>query len=169
MRALLAVATLLISGSLPAVTAVTGESAPDFALRTTSGEKVRLSEFRGEVVLLTFWADWCGRCNDQLHDLDALQARYAARGLRVLAVNIDRHSDAAREAAARHALLVLHDQDQEVARQYQLGDLPLTMVVDQHGMVRQLDTRYRPKEAARYAAQLAGLLDEILPQTAARN
>lgn len=163
MRALLALATLLTAGSLPAATAVNGQSAPDFALKSAGGRNVRLSELRGEVVVLTFWADWCGRCADQLRDLDALQARYATDGVRVVAVNIDTDSRAARDAAARLDIMILHDQDQEVARQYQLGDLPLTVLVDRHGTVRHVHSRYRAQDAAAWAAEVSGIVAESAP------
>jgi thiol-disulfide isomerase/thioredoxin len=115
---------------------------------------------RGEVVLLSFWAGWCGRCSDQLQQLEQIQKEYAGRGVRVVAVNIDGPATAAREAAARSGVLFLHDSDQSVARQYDLSNLPLTVLVDAHGTVRHVHEKYRGGDAALYDEGLAALLQE---------
>ncbi|MDH4021630.1 MAG: TlpA family protein disulfide reductase [Gammaproteobacteria bacterium] len=165
MRKLLALGLILTATSLPnlaatASNAVAGQPAPDFTLKSTSGENLRLSEWRGEVVLLSFWAAWCGRCTDQLEQLDKLQQQYQAKGVRVVTVNIDRDSQPARDAASRRSLLVLHDGDQSVARQYDLSDLPLTVLMDAHGRVRHVHQKYRGGDAALYDEELAALLAE---------
>lgn len=158
-------AMLLTAHLLPAIAVassavVPGQPAPDFALKNTAGENVRLSESRGDVVLLSFWAGWCGLCSDQLAELDKLQKAYAPRGVRVIAVNIDRDSQPVREAATRLNLLLLHDSDQSVARQYDLEDLPMTVLLDPHGKVRYVHRKYRGSDAALYAEELGALLQE---------
>ena len=158
-------AILLTAQLLPAIvvasgTAVPGQPAPDFALKNTAGDNVRLSESRGDVVLLSFWAGWCGRCSDQLAELEKLQQTYASRGVRVIAVNIDRDSQSVRDAASRLTLLLLHDSDQSVARQYALTDLPMTVLLDPHGKVRYVHQKYRGSDAALYAEELGALLRE---------
>ena len=158
-------AMLLTANFLPALavasgTVVPGQPAPDFALKNAAGENLRLSEWRGEVVVLAFWADWCGRCSDQLQELARLQKQYGERGVRVVAVNIDTDARPAREAAARSGVLVLHDGDQTVARQYDLSNLPLTVLVDAHGKVRHVHEKYRGGDAALYDEELAALLQE---------
>ncbi len=161
MRALLPLTLLLTA--LPALAGdglVIGQAAPDFALKDTAGHNQRLSEWRGDTVLLSFWANWCGRCSDQLEQLQEIQAAYAARGVRVVTVNIDREVEPGRSAANRLKLLVLHDDEQLVGRQYQLTELPLTVVVDAHGTVRHLHQKYRGGDAALYEEELAALLNE---------
>lgn len=158
-------AMLLTASLLPALAVasgnlVPGQPAPDFALKNAAGENLRLSEWKGEVVMLAFWADWCGRCSDQLQELARLQKQYGDRGVRVVAINIDGPATAAREAAARSGVLVLHDADQAVARQYDLANLPLTVLVDAHGTVRHVHEKYRGGDAALYDEELAALLQE---------
>lgn len=165
MRTLPPLVMLLIATSLPALAAaasavVPGHPAPDFALKNTAGDNLRLSESRGEVVLLSFWAGWCGRCTDQLQQLELIQEQYAARGVRVIAINIDHETQPAQDAARRLNLLVLHDSDQSVAREYDLADLPLTVLVDPHGKVRYVHEKYRGGDAALYEEELAALLQE---------
>jgi peroxiredoxin len=164
MRTLL-LAMLLTTNVLPAIAAaasgvVPGQPAPDFALKSTAGDNVRLSESRGDVVLLSFWAGWCGRCSDQLQQLDQLQKAYAARGVRIIAVNIDSPTQPVRDADSRLNLLILHDGDQSVAREYELSDLPLTVLVDPHGKVRYVHEKYRGGDAALYEEELVTLLQE---------
>ncbi len=71
-------------------------AAPDFALKSTAGRNIRLSEYRSEVVALAFWASWCGDCRDQLPALERLQQALAADGLQVLTVSFDDQTEQAR-------------------------------------------------------------------------
>ena len=127
---------LLAAAALAATPLVPGEPPPVDALPGQAGQNVRLSEFRGEVVLLSFWASWCGRCQEQLAELAELQRQHAADGLRVVAVNIEKDGRAAADVARRLGVTVLHDADQDVSRAYDPGKLRLTVLVDAHGLVR---------------------------------
>lgn len=162
-RALL-LAVLLLPVSVPASSGLAGQPAPDFALKNKSGTNYgsnqRLSEYRGQVVLLSFWADWCKRCVDQLETLRELQKRYGEANLRVLAVNIDPDGQPAREAAQRLGITVLHDADQAVVRQYDPSTLPFAVLVDPHGIVRHVHAGYRAEDATTYADELAALILE---------
>lgn len=136
--------------------------APDFALKSTGGENVRLAEFRGQPVLLAFWAEWCATCNGQLAELAGLAARYAGEDLVVLTVNIDDagRREAAASAAARHGLTVLRDDAKAVARAYDLGTLPVTLLIDPDGRIRGTWERYRPDTTREVEAGLARVLAE---------
>ena len=158
--AMLLTATLLPVPAVASGAVVPGEPAPDFALKDAAGKNLRLSEWQGEVVVLAFWAGWCGRCSDQLQVLARLQEQYGERGVRVVAINIDQDGTPAREAAARSPVLVLHDRNQQVARQYDLANLPLTVLVDPHGKVRYVHEKYRGSDAALYDEELTALLAE---------
>jgi len=153
--------TGLLLASLPASPqARPGEAAPDFSLPSLGDGNLRLSEYRGQVVLLAFWASWCGECMEQLPRL-AEQARRAGGGdIQLLAVNIDRASHRAREMAAQFDYPVLFDEEQQVARLYDLRQLPVAILVDAHGRVRHGESRLGRRELDGFLGQLQLLLDE---------
>jgi len=137
-------------------------AAPDFALRSLSDSNVRLSEFFGEVVLVNFWATWCGSCRQQMPQLEELHEKYRRAGLVVLGINIDEERDAAVEmvAALNVSYPILFDTRKEVARAYQLGTLPLTVLIDREGTVRYVAEGFKPGYEKRYTEKLRELLGE---------
>ncbi len=157
---LLTLTALLMPVAVPASSGLTGQPAPDFALKNIAGTNLRLSEYRGQVVLLSFWAAWCNRCTDQLNVLSDLQKRYGEQNLRVLAVSIDSDDQPAREAAKRLGITVLRDADQAVVRQYDPAVLPFAVLLDPHGTVRHVHAGYDAKDAMAYADELAALILE---------
>lgn len=80
---------LALSYSTPVLADEPRSKAPDFSLRTVSGERVKLSDHTGKVVLLSFWATWCSPCKQELPVLQGFLEKHGAEGLAVLAVNID--------------------------------------------------------------------------------
>lgn len=161
---LLAAVLLAPAAAVPAAPGhpLQGRAAPDFALRSIGGPNVRLSEHRGEVVLLSFWGSRCGQCLPQLAALDRLQATYASAGLATLAVDVDEDPAAAREfVAARHfGFPLLLDPDKGVARGYRVDTLPLVVLIDRAGTVREVFRDYRSGAENDYLLRIKALLDE---------
>ena len=77
---------------MSAATQLLGAEAPDFVLKSLSGKNLRLSEYRGDVVMLSFWATWCGDCRAQLDELGAMRDRYQDAGVELLAVSLDQNA-----------------------------------------------------------------------------
>ena len=156
---LAAVATLAGSAHA-AVTAQT--NAPDFTLRSTEGRNLRLQEQRGQVVLINFWASWCGPCKQEMPHLNRLHDKYRSAGLVLLGVNIDDDTRLGTATAARWGIKfpVLLDADKAVTRQYDLGAMPATVLVDRDGRVRYLHRGYREGTEEAYERQIRELLKE---------
>lgn len=115
-----------------------GEAAPDFVLKSASGSNLRLSEYRGEVVVVAFWASWCGDCRGRLEELGMLTERYADLGLRTLAVSLDAERSQARRAAdaMRAPFPVLFDEAGDVGELYAADSIPMVALVDRSGTLR---------------------------------
>ncbi|MDJ0928019.1 MAG: redoxin domain-containing protein [Gammaproteobacteria bacterium] len=159
---LVAVVLFAIVASVQAGSKLVGESAPDFALKSTAGKNLRLSEYRGELVLLTFWSAGCGRCIEQLPQLNRLQDHYADLPVRILSVNLDRKLKRVHEAETDLGLgfPVLLDQRKKVTRRYDPNRLPLTVILDPAGVVRYRHEGFKPGHMDLYFQQLDGLLAE---------
>ena len=138
-----------------------GQSAPDFALPAAAGANVRLSEYRGQPVVLSFWSSQCSLCAGQLAALNRYYGTYRSSGLIVLAVSVDDDPQRAQDYARAHstAFPLLLDRAKVVSRAYGIERLPTTVLIDRSGVVRYLHSDYRAGDAS-YVAQIRALLDD---------
>ena len=166
LRARCVIALLACAGplllSFQASADIVGQPAPDFALRSMKGPSVRLSEHLGEVVIINFWATWCGPCRQEMPLLDELYGKYQQAGLILLSVNIDEAAAPAIEMAQtlKVSYPVLFDTRKDVSRAYDVGAMPLTVLVDRAGVVRYVSEGYKPGYEKRYTEKLRELLNE---------
>ena len=164
--ALLFVFTALIGmvSAQPAIAAlpVVGSRAPDFALKSRAGHNVRLSELRGEVVLINFWASWCGPCRQELPLLEQLYQQYREAGFTLLGVNIDENQANAEDMLQRLGVHfpALFDSDKRVSRLYDVDAMPATLLIDRDGRVRYVHRGYRSGYERKYQEQIRELLKE---------
>jgi peroxiredoxin len=153
--------TVLATSSL-AASDLAGKPAPDFALKSSTGANLRLSEYRGDVVMINFWATWCGPCRQEMPLLDQLYSRYQRVGFSLLGVNID--DDSSRAMDMIHELgvsfPVLFDSRKEVSKLYQVDAMPVTVLVDREGNVRHVHKGYKPGYEEIYLDQIRSLLRE---------
>lgn len=139
-----------------------GQVAPDFALKSSTGENLRLSEYRGNVVMINFWATWCGPCRQEMPLLDELYTRYERVGFSLLGVNIDDDSRRAMQMIEDLGVSfpVLFDARKEVSKLYQVEAMPVTVLVDREGNVRHVHHGYKPGYEDKYLDQVRSLLRE---------
>jgi peroxiredoxin len=123
-----------------------GGQSPDFTLPDLSGQSVTLSKLRGNVVVVDFWATWCGPCKAELPSLQDLYVRYKARGLVVLAVDVGESASLVKTyvSGQNYTFTVLLDSTSEVARRYGVNGIPATFVVDTQGVIRKTTVGYAP-------------------------
>lgn len=146
----------------PAKAAVDESTAPDFTLESLAGEHVRLEELRGQVVLINFWASWCGPCRQEMPVLDRLHQRYQSTGFTVLGINVEGEVAPAKSIVDKTAVTfpVLIDAGQSVSKLYDLKAMPSTVVVDRDGKVRFVHRGYKPGDEEKYVEVVKSLILE---------
>jgi peroxiredoxin len=105
------------------------------------GRAVSLSDYQGKVVLLNFWATWCGPCRIEMPAMEALYRSMQVKGLEILAVSVDQEGVAVTrpfQEAMGLSFPILHDQDYQVGLTYGARTLPMTFAIDRKGVIRQL-------------------------------
>ncbi|MGB5245132.1 MAG: TlpA disulfide reductase family protein [Woeseia sp.] len=152
----------LIAMTSLASSALTGQAAPDFVLKSASGSNLRLSEYRGDVVMINFWATWCGPCRQEMPLLDDLYSRYERVGFKLLGVNIDDDSRRAMKMIEELGVSfpVLFDEQKDVSKLYQVEAMPVTVLVDRNGTVRHVHHGYKPGYEQKYLTEIRSLLRE---------
>jgi peroxiredoxin len=139
-----------------------GQPAPDLVARGLSGENVRVSEHRGEVVVVSFWSGTCNTCRAQLEALDRIAKTYASAGLTVIGVNLDenvaRAEKFARAQDVRFQLLVATAKT--TGREYRIDRLPMLVFVDRAGVLRAAHREFKKRDEDIYVRELRTLLNE---------
>ena len=161
-KLVLGLALSAIAATGLAASGLTGQTAPDFALKSSTGENLRLSEYRGDVVMINFWATWCGPCRQEMPLLDELYTRYQRVGFNLLGVNIDDDSGRAMTMIRELGVTfpVLFDERKEVSKMYDVGAMPVTVIIDRAGQVRYVHHGYKPGYENMYLDQVRSLLRE---------
>ena len=160
LRRLAAAAALLLVAGTATPAIAPSAAAPDFTLRTMNGPNLRLAEQRGRVVMVNFWATWCGPCRQEMPQLDRLYQKYRASGFVLLGVNVDDDTRKAADVAAKLGVSfpVLLDTDKAVSRLYDLSTMPSTVLIDREGKVRYVHRGYLTGYEDNYDKQIRELL-----------
>ena len=153
--ALLAFAFFSPEGGRP----LEGDPAPDFSITLLDGSEVSLSDLRGQVVVLNFWASWCDPCRQEAPSLQEVWETYEGKGVTFLGVSYKDAEDASRAFVQEFGLTYLNGTDprDRISRAYGITGVPETFIIDAEGKIVQFYVgEVRPEELARRLAQLTG-------------
>ncbi|UTW45284.1 TlpA family protein disulfide reductase [bacterium SCSIO 12696] len=152
----------IISLGVIATTVNAADEAPDFTLKSHGGDNLRLAEQRGNVVMLNFWASWCGPCKQEMPLLDELYQRYSRAGFTILGVNVERDTEDALQVLNDIPVTfpILFDTESIVSKAYDVSAMPTTVMIDRDGNIRHLHKGYKPGYEDEYRKQIKQLIRE---------
>jgi peroxiredoxin len=144
------------TGRAPA--AEIGRVAPDFRLARLGGGDLRLSDLRGQVVIVNFWATWCAPCRQEMPEFVRLYRTLHDQGLEIVAVDLQEAEGPVQGFVDEFGMRfpTVFDRSGEVARTYRVNQLPVTLIVDRDGVIRA--TKYGPVTADFLEAELEKVL-----------
>lgn len=159
------VGVLLFAGlliSLPTWSASVSGPAPDFTLKSLGGKNLKLSEMAGNVVLINFWASWCGPCLQEMPLLNDIYKKYEPLGFTILGVNVEENNKNARAFLADRGVdfPILFDSRNSVSQLYDVVAMPTTVMVDRDGNIRFLHKGYKGGDEAQYRKMVKKLVRE---------
>jgi thiol-disulfide isomerase/thioredoxin len=151
--------------ALPAFAASTSSGpAPAFQLSGRGGKAIDLSQFKGQVVMINFWATWCGPCRQEMPLLEDIYKKYKPMGFTLVGVNVEPD---AKDAEAWLGKLskpvtfpVAFDTDSKVSKMYKVAGMPSTVFVDRKGNIRVMHKGYKPGDEDFYLTQIRSMLKE---------
>jgi thiol-disulfide isomerase/thioredoxin len=158
----LCVATAAAAGVAGASQPSPPTPAPDFTLAARDGGKVHLADLKGQVVMVNFWATWCGPCRQEMPLLAQLHSKYEPLGFTLVAVNVEPDSAAAVAWLAQTPVdfPVAFDTANAVAARFGVEGMPSSVFIDRAGNVRYVHRGYKSGDEARYADMIRSLVKE---------
>ena len=145
-----------------AKTEIISGKASNFTLKSRSGKNIKLSELRGQVVMLNFWASWCGPCRKEMPLLEKISKKYKRLGFTLLGVNVEQDSNAAKRYLkdVKVSFPILFDRTNKTSKLYNVSAMPTTILIDRNGNKRFLHKGYKPGYENEYKKQIKKLLRE---------
>ena len=137
--------------------------APGFKLNGRGGKTIDLTQFKGQVVMINFWATWCGPCRQEMPLLEDIHKKYKAMGFTMLGVNVEPDSAAAEAWLTKQKPVtfpIAFDTDSKVSKLYKVAGMPSTVFVDRKGNVRVMHKGYKPGDENFYLTQIRSMLKE---------
>lgn len=136
--------------------------APQFRLASMAGKPVSLNQYKGQVVMINFWASWCGPCRQEMPILEKLSARYKPMGFTMIGVNVEPDSALAANwlKSTPVTFPILFDTKSEVSKLYSVAGMPTTIIVDRKGNLRWMHRGYKSGDENEYLDQIRALVRE---------
>ncbi|GGI76424.1 TlpA family protein disulfide reductase [Shewanella gelidii] len=151
---------MLFTTAANALTA--GENAPDFTLKSMAGDNYKLAEQRGNIILINFWASWCGPCRKEMPVLQKLQDKYQDLGVQVWGINVEQENQAGKDFLAELDLSfpIFFDDENTLSKSYKVEAMPTTVIIDRNGTVRHIFLGYQSGYEKKYAKAIKTLIRE---------
>ena len=139
-----------------------GDIAPDFSLLTLNGESTQLQAERGKVILLSFWATWCGPCRLELPHFEDLQKEFGSDDFTVIAVSADtrKHDIEKFSSELKLSLPLLYDPGLRVNKLYRIQAMPMAFILDHKGKIRHIHKGFKEEFLPLYAEEIKMLITE---------
>jgi len=162
MRNRIAAVVAALALALPALAADPNGPAPQFTLASKAGSDISLSQYKGQVVMINFWASWCGPCRQEMPLLESIYKKYNRMGFTMIGVNVEPDSKAADEwlKATPVSFPILYDRDSKVSKLYNVAGMPSTVIIDRNGNLRKLHRGYQPGDENEYLDSIRALIRE---------
>ena len=156
----LALAAVFASAALAASSS---GPAPAFQLSGRGGKTIDLSQFKGQVVMINFWASWCKPCRDEMPLLEDIYKKYKPMGFTLVGVNVEPDAKGAESWLSKQkpvSFPIAFDTDSKVSKMYKVAVMPSTVFVDRKGNIRVMHKGYKPGEEDFYLTQIRSMLKE---------
>jgi thiol-disulfide isomerase/thioredoxin len=162
MKNRIAVIAAALIVALPVLAASSSSPAPQFALGARGGSQVNLAQYKGQVVMINFWASWCGPCRQEMPLLENIYKKYNKVGFTLLGVNVEPDSKAADDWLKQTPVSfpILYDKDSKVSKMYDVSGMPSTVIIDRKGNVRTIHHGYKPGDENEYLDSIQKLIRE---------
>jgi len=144
-----------------------GQPAPLFGAVLLQGkETVELEHHRGKVVLLDFWASWCGSCRQSLPALESLRSEFGPAGFEVIAVNLDTDPQDGLDFLKKYPVTypIVQDTQGRIARLFDVRTMPMSYLIDRQGVVQQVHQGFNKKDMPRLRAAVSELVGGEKPR-----
>jgi len=155
-----ALTALVLTGIVHAADA--GGPAPAFTLAALTGQTAALSQYKGQVVMVNFWATWCGPCQQEMPLLDQMYKKYKMAGFTLIGVSVDKDAAPVKDLMARKPVSfpVLLDPANQVSKAYHVDEMPSSVIIDRKGEIRYIHRGYKPGDENEYQDRIRQLIKE---------
>jgi len=139
-----------------------GGPAPACTLAALTGDSTTLSQYKGQVVMVNFWATWCGPCQQEMPLLDQMYKKYKPAGFTLLGVSVDKDASPVKDLMTRKPVSfpVLLDPANQVSKAYNVQEMPSSVIIDRKGVVRYIHRGYKPGDENEYQDRIRQLIRE---------
>jgi thiol-disulfide isomerase/thioredoxin len=156
---------VILAGVLATSLSLAGDGsgpAPDFNLGARGGKNLALSELKGQVVMINFWATWCGPCRQEMPLLEQMYKKYRPMGFTLLGVNVEPDPAGAEDWLKQTPVTfpILFDRENRVSKLYNVSGMPSSVLIDRKGNLRYLHRGYKPGDENTYLNHIRALVKE---------